>query len=197
MRYVLFDQQLDDDPDPGNAQVWVTNAIYGSADTSSSGSSSTMHARFWSTNTRYTQYSNGCIPGGACSQQDYPSLDEPYSCSYNGDSVTVSLGAQLSFKNGGSTSGGWSQTVALKNSCVTVPSVPDIYSRYYDFTAEDYILSSQDLYVDLTAAQVMTNGWNGASVKIGMSSFGHFVTHSSYDWTYSLGSGNWTDNYYY
>jgi len=199
MRYVLFDQQIDDNPDPGNWSYWVTNTIYGSADTSQAGTNSTIEARFWSENTRYTQYSNGCIPGGACSQQDYPSLDEKYSCSANGNSVTVSVGVGLDFKGGGSTSGGWSQSNALYNSCVTVPSVPDIYSRYYDFTAEDGVLEQQDLYADLTAAQVMTNGWNGAFVHIGLSSFGHFDTWNPNGWAgrFTIGSGNWADSYYY
>jgi hypothetical protein len=199
MRYVLFDQQIDDNPDAGSWSAWVENSIFGGADTSQGGTNSTIHARFWSMNIRYTQYSNGCIPGGACSQQDYYALDEKYNSSANGNSVTVSLGVGLDFKGGGSTSGGWSQTSALYNSSVTVPSVPDIYSRYYDFTAQDSVLAQQDVYVDLTAAQVMTNGWNGSFVHIGLSSFGHFESFVLGQWAgrFTIGTGNWGDSYYY
>ena len=182
LRYVLFGQQIVQNPDPNNA---VYNFVQTSADTSQSGNNSTMETRLWSTARA------SCSGGSLCDQENYSGLEPGNTCDANGGSLTI--GANVGV---GDLGVNYTDNNPLFYGCVTVPA-SDIYSQYYDYTLMQYSWDATKLTETFVFSQIMPNGWNGASVHIGLSAKVLYFLNGGLGGEFTVGSGNWTDNYNY
>lgn len=186
-RYALFDEEVHMLPDTLGG---VTNYINGSSsgDSSVGGDNSTIQVRFWST-------ARACETCGGQDQRNYDGLVTRQRCE-NNPRQTESWNTSLGYsKDGGEIKIGWNTTWTPTVQCVSWPViVHDPWSRYLNLTLGDDFYRDKEYYADLTDGQIMPNGYNGWSIHIGMSN----LTRFSYGaFAYTIGSGNWFDDYTY
>ena len=182
-RYALFNIQEVSNPDALNR---VNDSWNVSADSSGSGTNSTMEARLWSLGR------SNC--NNACDQENYDGLEPSNNCSPTGGTISIGLSSDLG--HGGFS---WTETDPLYYGCTYVPP-SDIYSQYYDYTMEDVHQVWTKLKSDFTFAQWAPNGFNNSWIEIGLSAkaqFGYVSASNGYGYYTWLNSGNLYDNYKY
>lgn len=183
--YALFGIQTYLNPDPND---WVYIWSDSSEDSSEGCANCTIHTRLWSNNAR------GTCPGGSiCNQQNYVGLEQGDNCDQNGDSETI--GATV---NVGDASINWSQTNPLYYGCTYATAVPDIYSRYYDYTLMDTDNNQDEGAVvqTTTFSQIAPGGLH--SIQIGLLEKGIFDCFNSNcpgSGVEVTTTGNWFDSY--
>lgn len=179
-RYAAFNIQQVNNPDTANT---VQDYWDSSADSSQSGSYSTMETRLWSLerNTSCTGHTN-------CDQENYEGLEPTNNCDPNGGSTSIGLSGSLG--QGGFS---WSETDPLFYGC-TLVAPSDLYSQYYDYTLMQSSFNATKLKEDFTFGQWSQNGYNNRWFGIGLSAKGHFNHNYTYSW---ISSGNIDDYYHY
>ena len=183
-KYAVFDMYVTSDPDSTNG-VYVD--WWPSRDSSVNGDQTTQETRLWRINR-----TSGC-QASSCDQENFSPLEPGPQCTPNGGSVNIGVSATV---EGVGFSVGESDP--LYDGCLDVPGT-DVYSQYYNWTMLNNSIYADRITTDYTFGQWAPYGYASNTIKIGLSAKAMFYIDNSGCWAcdFTIGSGNWSDNYTY